>query len=284
MRGRNDPKFEKYYPPITIIIKGKLSFPEDEMMDIKETYNLSILGDGNDAIIEGFGLNIDKSFNIIVHNIGFRDCPDDAINIQGTRSHHIWIDHCNLSDSPDFDFEGVRHDGLLDIKHGASYITISWNHFYNHRKTCLLGHSDDNVTEDAGRLKVTYHHNWFDNTNSRHPRVRFGQCHVFNNYYDNSRGGMDYGIASTQEADLVVEANYFKNVVHPMYSGYGSSSPGDIVEFNNIFDNSGSPETRGNAFNPSVYYYYVTDNAAVVPSLITAEAGVGKINIEDLLK
>ena len=279
LKGRRDKHFDQNFPPLIIVLEGTLFFPESRMMEIKETYDLSILGAGADAVIEGFGLNIDKSHNIIIQNIEFRDCPDDAINIQGTESHHIWIDHCTFSDSPDIDIEGQRHDGLLDIKRGASYVTVSWNHFYNHRKTCLLGHSDNNGAVDIGRLKVTYHHNWFDNTHSRHPRVRFSECHVFNNYYDNSLGGMSYGIASTQQAKVVVEANYFQNVRHPMYCGYGSSSPGDILEFDNIYDNSGLPETRGDAFDPSVYYYYVPDNPFDIPSLVMAGAGVGKINI-----
>jgi pectate lyase len=283
LKARRDKYFDQNFPPLIIIVEGTLTFPQDRMMGVKETYNLSILGDGNDAIIEGFGLNIDKSFNIIVRNIEFRNCPDDAINIEGIKSHHIWIDHCTLSDSPDIDLGGERHDGLLDIKDGASFITVSWNHFYNHRKTCLLGHSDDNGWVDTGRLKVTYHHNWFDNTYSRHPRVRFGECHVFNNYYDNSRGGMGYGIASTQEADVVIEANYFCNVRHPAYCGYGASSPGDIVEFDNIYFNSGVPETRGDAFEPLIYYDYIPDNAFDIPLLVTTGAGVGKINIEDFL-
>lgn len=280
MQEKKDPNFIHSYPPLTIIIEGTLTFHDKEMIDVNEMCNLSIFGAGTDAVIEGFGLNIKNSYNIIVRNIEFRDCPVDAINIEGTQTHHIWIDHCTFSDSPDVDFGASRQDGLLDIRKGASYITISWNHFYNHRKTCLLGHSDNNEEQDKGRLKVTYHHNWFDNTYSRHPRVRFGQCHVFNNYYDNSKGGMSYGIASTQQAEVVVEANFFKNVKHPMFSGYGSSGPGDIVEFNNIYENCGVPETWGDAFVPGLYYSYIPDDPADVPLLVTTLAGTGIIEIE----
>ena len=277
---RKDSRFEKNNPPLIIIVEGTLIFTVDEMMDVKETYNLSILGAGTDAAIEGFGLNIYKSYNIIVRNIEFRNCPDDAVNICDPVTHHIWIDHCTFSDGNDVDPEGDRHDGLLDIKQGAGYVTVSWNHFYNHGKACLLGHSDKNGAEDKEGLKVTYHHNWFDNTHSRHPRVRFGECHIFNNYYDNSLDMMIYGIASTQEADVVVESNYFKNVPAPMYSGYGASDPGDIIESDNIYENSGSPQTRGEAFNPGIYYSYAPDNPADIPSLVITGAGVGKINIE----
>jgi len=275
--ARRDPRFDQNYPPQVLLIDGVLTWTTEEMMDLKENYDLTILGNGNYAIIEGFGLNIFRSHNIIIRNIEFRDAPDDCINVTNPLSHHIWIDHCTFSDSPDEDPGGDRHDGLLDIKHGASFVTVSWNHFYNHAKTALLGHSDDNGGEDIGRLKITYHHNWWENTGSRHPRVRFGEVHVFNNFYDNSEGKMGYGIASTMEADVVVEANYFRKLPHPMHVGYANSSEGDIVELNNIYENCGDPETRGTAFDPSDYYEYQPDDPATLPALLMALCGAGKI-------
>lgn len=276
--ARRDPHFNKNNPPLVILIEGKLTWNTKKMMDVKETYDLTIFGKGNDAQIEGFGLNVFRSHNIIIRNIEFRNAPDDAINVTNELSHHIWIDHCTLSDDPAIDPGGSNHDGLLDIKDGASFITVSWNHFRNHHKTCLLGHSDNNGATDIGRLKVTYHHNWFDNTNSRHPRVRFGEVHVFNNYYDNSAKGMSYGIASTMEADVVVESNYFKDVLHPTYVGYGDSGPGDLVEKNNFFENSGEPEVRGSAFDPTIYYSYQLDDPLHLPELLMRFSGSGKLN------
>ncbi|NQV50458.1 MAG: hypothetical protein HQ507_08170, partial [Candidatus Marinimicrobia bacterium] len=213
MLDRKDSNFDDNNPPLNLLISGTIHYPAEEMLRVKETYDLSIIGMGDSAVIEGFGLNVYKTHNLIIRNIEFRDCPDDAINIDQTLTHHIWVDHCTLSDSPANDPDANNHDGLLDIKHGAAYITVSWCHFYNHTKTCLLGNSDNTGDEDIGRLKVTYHHNWFDNTHSRHPRVRFGQAHVANNYYDNRDNFMLYGVASTMEADVVVEANYFQNVL-----------------------------------------------------------------------
>jgi pectate lyase len=105
------------------------------------------------------------------------------------------------------------------------------------------------------------------------------ECHVFNNYYDNGSGGMDYGIASTQEADVVVEANYFQGVAHPTHCGYDESSPGDIAEFNNIYDRCGQPETRGTALDPALYYSCVPDDPQDVPGLLTTTAGAGKVPI-----
>ena len=276
MKSRKDSRFNKDYPPVIVVIDGLLTFPEDELIDVKETYNLSILGRDAHAGFAGVGLNIYKSHNVIVRNLTFWDCPDDAISIDDPKSHHIWIDHCTFTDAPDVDPGGKRHDGLVDIKGGSNYITVSWNIFTNHSKTCLLGHSNNNGAEDIGRLKVTYHHNWFDNTRQRHPRVRFGQCHVFNNLFDSRKDGMDlYAIASTEEADVVVEGNMFWKVPHPTYAGYESSGPGDLLEFDNIYIHCGTPEIRGDAFDPRNTYNYTPDAAIDVPWLVMTYAGAG---------
>ena len=85
----------------------------------------------------------------------------------------------------------------------------------------LLGHSDDNASQDIGHLRVTYHHNWFDGSGTRHPRVRFGNpVHVYNNYYFNN----EYGVASTMDAGVLVEGNYFENVDGPTLVGYADSA------------------------------------------------------------
>jgi pectate lyase len=103
--------------------------------------------------------------------------------------------------------------------------------------------SDDNASEDRGHLRVTYHHNWFDGTNSRHPRVRFGHpVHVYNNSYNNID---DYGVASTMEGCVIVEGNYFENTDDPYHRGEGSSDPGSLVARNNTFVNSGAGDAGG---------------------------------------
>jgi len=223
----------------------------------------TIIGLGSDALITGGGLNLSDVSNIIIQNITFTDASDDSINLQ-TYTHHVWIDHCDFSNG---------YDGLIDIKRGSDYVTVSWNKFSNHHKTCLLGHSDDNASQDVGHLKISYHHNWFNGTSGRHPRVRFSElCHVFNNYYVDN----DYGIASTCDAEVLVEGNYFKNVDSPTHVGYGSSWDGDLVERENVFVGSGSPETRGSVPEASSYYTYKLDKAADIPRIVGAGAGVGE--------
>ena len=173
----------------------------------------------------------------------------------------MWIDHNDFS---------TGFDGLLDIKRESDFVTVSWNHFHDHSKTLLLGHSDT-YTADIGHLRVTYHHNFFDGTDQRHPRVRFGEpVHVYNNYYLNN--GL-YGVASTENAGVLVEGNYFRNVAFPIYVGYDESGPGRVVERNNIYVNSGTPQTAGTVVEPRTYYSYTVDNPATLPTIVPAGVG-----------
>ena len=255
----------------------------------KNVSNITFIGDGNGAKFDGVGIAITNAVNIIVRNIEFGNCQPDCITVNTTSSnstHHIWIDHCTFSDSPEIDPGGTdhggTHDGLLDITHRTNYVTVSWCHFYNHNKTSLVGYSD-NSTDEQGLLKTTFHHNWWDNTTQRHPRVRWAECHVYNNYYDGTKGGTGmgttgYGVASTDTARVLVEANYFRDVVAPTHIGEGSSPAGYLEARDNITENSGPILTNGTAFDPSFYYSYKPDDAAKIPVLVTKYAGSGKFN------
>lgn len=230
----------------------------------------TIVGLPGAKLING-GFEIYKRQNIIIRNVFFQGAPDDTLKIN-QNTHHVWVDHCTFSDGDVYP-DGKEHDGLFDITRQTSHITISYSHFKNHSKTMLIGHSDGAST-DSGYLKTSIHHNWFQ-TDQRHPRVRFGEVHVYNNFYD---GNKIYGIASTMEADVVVEGNYFRNVLYPAYVGYAESGPGDLVQRNNVLENSGTLQTRGSAFDPASYYSYVVENPASIPARVMANAGVDKID------
>ncbi|WP_326562236.1 pectate lyase family protein [Micromonospora sp. NBC_01796] len=243
--------------PLIIRVQGSLSLP-DTMNDVRS--NKTVLGVGTNATLDN-GLNVSSATNVIIRNLTFRGWDDDAINVQGSRN--VWIDH-NTFDS--------GYDGAVDVKRESDFVTVSWNRVVNHTKSMLLGH-DDGHTADIGHLRVTYHHNWFDGSKERHPRVRFGDpVHVFNNYYF----GADYGVASTMGAGVLVEGNYFENVTRPTAVGYAESDPGDLVQRNNFFVNSGAPESAGDV--AAIPYAYSTDAAANVKSIVTAGAGAGRIN------
>ncbi|GAA2888050.1 hypothetical protein GCM10010517_51960 [Streptosporangium fragile] len=261
--------------PLNICVRGMITVPAG-MHNVAS--DKTIVGVGSDAGISGGGLNIglpldaavtsppaNAVHNVIIRNLSFRNATDDSINVQ-MFSHHVWIDHNDLC---------CGYDGLIDIKRGSSYVTVSWNHLHKHTKNMLLGHDDNNDAQDVGRLKVTYHHNWFDQTPQRNPRVRFGEpVHVFNNYYYYNT---DTGVACQADAGCMVEGNYFDRVEEPVTNSYAGPD-GRCVARNNVFVNeSGQPDCSGSVEEPSTYYSYTLDDPNSVKAIVTAGAGVGKI-------
>lgn len=225
----------------------------------KVASNKTIVGLGTSGRLTGGGLNVSKVSNVIIQNLTITGSGDDNINVE--YSTRVFIDHNNLSDA---------NDGNLDIKRASDNITVSWNRFHNQDKNALLGHSDSNSGEDNGKLRVTYHHNYFDGVNQRNPRVRFGNpVHVYNNYYRNIGS---YGVASTENAGVLVEKNYFENVEDPYHLGEGSSDAGSLVARDNYKVNSGAGQTGGSV--AGIPYSYSTDTAANVKSIVTSGAGV----------
>ncbi|GIF66780.1 hypothetical protein Ais01nite_48150 [Asanoa ishikariensis] len=260
--------------PVTICVSGTITLPAG-MYDVAS--DKSVVGVGSTAGITGGGLNIggpvsdvtsppaDAVHNVIIQNLSFRNASDDSINVQ-MFAHHIWIDHNDLAQG---------YDGLIDIKRGSSYVTVSWNHTHHHTKNMLLGHDDANGAQDVGRLKVSYHHNWFDATPQRNPRARFGEpVHVYNNYFFYNT---DTGVACQADAGCVVEANYFENVEEPVTNTYAGPR-GRCVARGNVFaGESGAADCSGSVQEPSAYYAYTLDDASAVKALVTAGAGVGKV-------
>ncbi|HWS34532.1 MAG TPA: pectate lyase [Actinoplanes sp.] len=249
--------------PLVIQVSGTIAITSKQGVRPDKT----IVGIGSNPTITGGGLDFYRSSNVIVRNLTFVGAEDDAINV-GQQSHHIWIDH-NTFVSP--------VDGSIDIVRGADYVTVSWNHFAGTDKSMLIGHSDGASSTDVGHLKVTIHHNWFDGSRQRHPRVRFGEpVHVYNNWFD---GNELYGVASTMNAGVILEGNNFTGVPHPCHStgGYADSGPGRLVQRNNVFASSGPCEAGGTVVEPSTYYTYTVDPPASVPSLVQVGAGAGRV-------
>jgi pectate lyase len=260
----------------TIRVNGNFSCSAD----VRVAANKTILGVGSGSGLTGCGLNIRDVSNVIVRNMRISNVQagngnGDAIHID--HATRLWIDHNDLSSNTTSgtDF----YDGLVDITHAADFVTVSWNRLHDHIKCSLVGHSDSNASEDTGHLRVSYHHNAFSNCAQRNPRVRFGNpVHVFNNYYVNTTAfDYSYSIATTENAGVLVEGNYFENISDPTHVGEGSSDPGNLVERNNVYVNSGTPQTRGSV--ASIPYPYQLDTASAVKSIVTSGAGTGKISV-----
>jgi pectate lyase len=237
--------------------------------------NKSIIGVGASSGLVGIGLSIEHMHpaNVIVQNMNISKVTassgdGDAVHIQD--ADHVWVDHNSLSS--DLDNGHDFYDGLTDITHASDFITVSWNHNFNHFKDSLLGHSDGNASEDTGHLRITYHHNWYDNSKERHPRVRFGDpVHVYDNYVLNA----DYGIASTENGGVLAQDNVFENVTQACFSasGFADSGPGRLVSVNNQLINSGVCEANGTV--AAIPYTFHLDDVSVVKAMVMAGAGAG---------
>lgn len=171
--------------------------------------NITIEGIGEDATFNGFGMLIRNCSNVEIRNIGIINFMDDGISID-TENSNLWL-HNNdfFYGSAGGDSDQVKGDGSLDIKK-SQYITVSYNHFWDSGKCCLLDASVGTASN-----YITYHHNWFDHSDSRHPRVRNASAvHVYNNFYD---GVSKYGIgAAGGGSSIFSEGNYFRNTKYPL--------------------------------------------------------------------
>lgn len=262
--------------------------------------NKTIIGKTTDATLQGFGLNIsgfssaafdtndtcEKEYegqftytqNVIIQNLTFTDNPDDAINVQ-CWSHHVWIDHNTIT---------RVGDGAIDIKRGADYVTVSWNHIIAVQKSMLLGHDEGNYAQDAGHLHVTYHHNWFDETSDRHPRTRYCTAHVFNNWVYNIEGGrsFNYFIGAGVGSDIYADYNYFDvSRKEQATQSMGDADPGGFgdpkitwVDNNIIAFEAKIDWNTGDAFLPSSLYSYTPDAPESLPALIRQFGGAGKVS------
>jgi len=172
---------------------------------------ITVEGVGDDATANGWGIRVKNATNVEIANLGFMNCDSsegDNIGMQQNNS-YIWVHNNDLFyGHAGSDADQIKGDGALDNK-GTSYATYSYNHFWDSGKASLLGLSENTT---AG-LYVTYHHNWFDHSDSRHPRVRYYSAHIYNNYFD---GIAKYGSGSTEGSSLFLEGNYFRNAKNPM--------------------------------------------------------------------
>lgn len=186
-----------------------------------QNMNITIEGVGNDATLHGFGILCRACKYVELRNFAVMMHPEDGISFD-TDNEHIWGHHIDIFYGQNKGGDKSKGDGSFDVK-GTLYATVSDNHFWDSGK-CNLNSNKDEVDF------VTYHHNWYDHSDSRHPRVRLSKhLHVYNNYYD---GNSKYGIGATMGSCVFSENNYFRNCKYPMliskqgsdvHNGVGSS-------------------------------------------------------------
>lgn len=241
--------------PKVIHVSGTITIAQLEIAS-----NKTLLGLGPDATIQGRvrirgdgDAPAEMVSNVIVRNLHIDAATgsNDGDGLQIYYAHHVWIDHVEIHDAA---------DGNFDIVHGSDFITVSWTKLHytaaapdpDHRFSNLIGHSDSNAGEDTGRLHVTFHHTWWaDNVHERMPRIRFGQVHLFNNYY--SATGNNYAIGAAYQARARIENNFFDGVTDP-HVFYGGEATAQIVASGNTYagvsDTSKKDTGQGSAFTP----------------------------------
>ncbi|HOV72075.1 MAG TPA: T9SS type A sorting domain-containing protein, partial [Dysgonamonadaceae bacterium] len=154
-------------------------------------------------------------------------------------------------------------------------------------KCNLLGLSEGTTSG----LYITYHHNWYDHSDSRHPRVRYYSAHIYNNYYD---GNAKYGVGVTTAASVFVEGNYFRNCKYPMlismqgtdvYQSEGTFSSEDggmIKAFNNYMTGQSRfvPYGSSDFANSTVDFdaYVAASRNETVPSSVKTKQGSNTYN------
>ncbi|MDO5388683.1 MAG: hypothetical protein Q4F63_05555 [Clostridia bacterium] len=212
--------------PLDFRFIGQVSIPSGteqklNQLDVKRAASpITFEGVGNDAFAL-FGFNLVEANNFEVRNLGFKDMTtkdEDGVTIKDG-SQRIWVHNCDFFyGGAGSDADQAKGDGSVDLKGTSTKITVSDNHYWDSGKVNLCG-----LGEKAD-YEITYSRNWFDHSDSRHPRVRTGSVHVYNNYYD---GVAKYGAGACTGSSLFVEGNYFRNTNNPvLISGQGTDGNG----------------------------------------------------------
>ena len=210
--------------PLIIRMIGQVESPAGKnsagYVQIKATQNITFEGVGDDATTYHWSFLVRETNNVEIRNLAVMEFYDDGISLD-TNDFNDWVHNCDIFYGQDRGGDQKKGDGSLDVKSGSDYVTFSYNHFWDSGKTSLCGMNQD----EGSNFHVTYHHNWFDHSDSRHPRVRAGTIHVYNNYYD---GNSKYGAGATTGSSVFVEANYFRNCKYPvLISQQGSDISGN---------------------------------------------------------
>lgn len=249
--------------------------------------NMTIEGVGNDATIRGFGFLVRNSKSVEIRNLAIMSCMDDGVSLD-TDNSNIWLHNLDVFYGKKGSGDKAKGDGAIDVKSDSKYVTVAYCHLWDTGKSHLCG-----MKSESGPNYITYHHNWFDHSDSRHPRVRTMSVHVFNNYFD---GVAKYCVGSTTGSSVFVENNYFKNCSHPMLISmqgtdtkngtdesdaptFSKEAGGIIKAYNNVMAGSRSMElSYYDAEKNPVHFdaYLAQTRDEQVPSTVTAKLGGSK--------
>lgn len=234
--------------PIAFRIIGKVNLSDldhisssAEGLQIKGAMmNMTFEGVGDDATVYGFGFLLREAESVEFRNFAIMRCLDDAMSLD-TDNSHVWIHNMDLFyGKKGSAADQAKGDGTVDIKGDSKYVTVAYNRFWDNGKASMCG-----MKSETGENWITYHHNWFDHSDSRMARVRTMSVHMYNNYYQHNDV---YGIGATSGSSIFMESNYFDAVKRPIMSSLqGTDAKGDgtfsgekgglIKAYGNVFAN-----------------------------------------------
>ena len=243
--------------PIAFRFIGKISLSDldhisssAEGLQIKGAkMNMTFEGVGDDATVYGFGFLLREAESVEFRNFAIMRCLDDAMSLD-TKNSHVWIHNMDLFyGKKGSAADQAKGDGTVDIKGDSKYVTVAYNRFWDNGKASMCG-----MTSESGENWITYHHNWFDHSDSRMARIRTMSVHMYNNYYQHNDV---YGIGATKGSSVFMESNYFDAVKRPiMSSKQGTDAMGDGT-FSG--ENGGLIKAYGNVFaNKPDNFSYIT--------------------------
>ncbi|MFE6591175.1 polysaccharide lyase family 1 protein [Streptomyces sp. NPDC057781] len=281
--------------PITIEVEGTINHGNTtkvsgdscstaaDKIELKQISNVTIVGVGGGAVFDQLGIHIRESSNIIIQNVTVRNVKKsgsptsnggDAIGMESD-VRNVWVDHTTLEASGG---ESEGYDGLFDMKDNTQYVTLSYSVLRNSGRGGLIGSSES----DRSNGYVTFHHNKYENIDSRAPLLRGGTAHIYNNHYVSLN---ESGINSRAGAKAKVDNNYFEDSKDVLGTFY-TDQAGSWQVSGNIFDNVTWSEREGdnNPAGPdpqsntsvSIPYSYSLDAADCVPGVVSQTAGAGK--------
>ena len=238
--------------PIVFRIIGKVSLSDldkisssAEGLQIKgkgahSVMNMTFEGVGDDATVYGFGFLLRNTKSVEFRNFAIMRCLDDAMSLD-TKNSHVWIHNMDLFyGKKGSAADQAKGDGTVDIKGDSKYVTVAYNRFWDNGKASMCG-----MKSETGENWITYHHNWFDHSDSRMARIRTMSVHMYNNYYQHNDV---YGIGATSGSSVFMESNYFDATKRPIMSSLqGTDAKGDgtfsgekgglIKAYGNVFAN-----------------------------------------------
>ncbi|RGP80663.1 pectate lyase plyb [Fusarium longipes] len=250
--------------PLTIIVSGKLTGSDT----VRPSSDKTIIGAAGSSMT-GVGFYVRRQKNVILRNLKIAKVDasnGDAIGID--ESTNVWVDHCDLSGDLSAGKDDL--DGLLDISHGADWITVSNTYFHDHWKASLIGHSDNNGSEDKGKLHITYANNYWKNINSRQPLIRFATVHIVNNYWDSI---LSTGVNTRMGAQVLVQSSAFANSAEKAIFFADSKETGYAVVDDVDLGGSVNSAPKGTLTAASLPYKVTLLGSKKVASVIPGTAG-----------